>query len=82
MADRVSKSASADKMEGIHDLLADAMLARMQQAKDGGEPLSAAEWSAIRQFLRDNYIEAARDNAKIHSIAEDAPTFDADEGVA
>ena len=78
----MSKAASADKMEGIHDLLADAMLARMREAQEGGQPLSAAEWSAIRQFLRDNYVEAARDNAKIHSIAKEAPTFDADEGIA
>lgn len=76
-----SKAASTDLMEELHCLLTEDMIKLLRDAIEAGEPLQAAQWSSIRQFLRDNNIEAARGRmAKLSSLADEAPTFDANEG--
>ncbi len=85
MDNRVKKSqaTSAGSMELLHSMLSAEFQRMLEEAKETGEPLGPAALSAIRQFLRDNGIEAARDSmGTLSSLADDAPTFDKDQGVA
>lgn len=43
-----------DKLDSIHDLLADLMLAELEAAKEANMPLAAADKAAIARFLKDN----------------------------
>lgn len=43
-----------DKLDQIHDLLADLLLTELQAAKEANIPLAAADKAAIARFLKDN----------------------------
>ena len=43
-----------DKLDQIHDLLADLLLNELQAAKEANIPLAAADKAAIARFLKDN----------------------------
>jgi hypothetical protein len=84
MADRVNKSVATPSasMELLHSMLSAEFQRMLEDAKDTGEALGPAALSAIRQFLRDNGIEAARDSmGTLSSLADQAPSFDKDQGV-
>lgn len=73
MADGVSASTKA--LQGLHKALAEHFVSML----DGGpEKITAADLSVIRQFLRDNGIEATPNNAAISKLKSlsDLPTFD------
>jgi hypothetical protein len=77
-----SKATPAASMELLHSLLSAEFQRMLEEAKDTGEALGPAALSAIRQFLRDNGIEAARDSmGTLSSLVDQAPSFDENQGV-
>lgn len=48
--------ASIKELDTLHSLLAKSMTQRLRKAAEG-EPLTAAEWSAVAKFLKDNSVE-------------------------
>jgi len=65
--------AQEDLLASLHNELARGMLERLQS----GEPLTAAEWSAIAKFLKDNDItcEVAQ-SAPLQDLVGAIPKFD------
>ena len=55
----MSKAAKKSALEELHEMLAEAMLEDLRQAKKDGIPLPAANLNAIRQFLKDNDVTAS-----------------------
>jgi hypothetical protein len=75
MADGVKKTpASEALLNGLHSLLADHFINLLQT----GEDIPPSVLNAMRQFLRDNSIEAAMDTSAIPQLQslKDLPTFD------
>lgn len=53
-------AAAEDKLGLIHDLTAEYIKSRLEQARATGEPIPPAELGAITKFLKDNAIECTR----------------------
>lgn len=71
--------AEMEIMEKLHAQLADTFLKMLERPADA-PPLTAAELSAIRQFLKDNGIEAAPvPGSKTSAIAERLPFPEAED---
>lgn len=56
------KTAPMELMELLHGAMAQQMLDRLQGATEEN-PITAAEWNTIRQFLKDNHIDCTPDAA-------------------
>lgn len=53
-------AAGEDKLGLIHDLTAEYIKNRLEQAQKTGEPIPPAELGAITKFLKDNGIECTK----------------------
>lgn len=72
-------AANRTAMEELHTALAEAWAKRLREAKAGGEPLSAAEATALAKFLKDNNITAVISATPAgKNILDDLP-FDVEE---
>lgn len=65
--------ATEDALAELHGSLAK----RMKRMLEGEDPLTASDLGAIRQFLKDNGIQAdGKTNDDLGSIADDLPDLD------
>lgn len=48
----------SDKLATLHDMLCDELLKRLRDGEGDGEPIKPATLNVIRQFLRDNNVDA------------------------
>lgn len=70
-----NSKATEKELSSLHGLLASFFKEKLMS----GEPITAAELGQIRQFLKDNGIEANIDqNPDMNSIAQALPEFDDD----
>jgi len=67
----MSKSASASKLNELHELLAEVLIEDLKQSKAEGIPLPAANLGVIRQFLKDNNISASIDAEDMKSLRDE-----------
>lgn len=62
------KGAAKSRLNRLHEMLADAMLEMLEKP----EELKGADLNVIRQFLKDNNIEATEDNPQVRKLREKA----------
>jgi len=67
----MSKSASASKLNELHELLAEVLIEDLRQSKAEGIPLPAANLGVIRQFLKDNNISASLDAKDMQDLRDE-----------
>lgn len=67
----MSKSASASKLNELHELLAEVLIEDLRQSKSEGIPLPAANLGVIRQFLKDNNISASLDAKDMQDLRDE-----------
>lgn len=67
----MSKSASASKLNELHELLAEVLIEDLRQSKAEGIPLPAANLGVIRQFLKDNNISASLDAKDMQGLRDE-----------
>lgn len=63
-----------DLMKLLFDNLAEELLSRLQSGE-----ASSSDLNIIRQFLKDNGIEAPKENPGLSAITSNLPVFDDDE---
>ncbi len=67
----MSKSASASKLNELHELLAEVLIQDLRQSQEEGIPLPAANLGVIRQFLKDNNISASIDAEDMKTLRDE-----------